>query len=496
MARTAFTLTELLVSIAILIGMMGIMAMVFSTATRASGQAQTSTALYRRLRQVAASIKTELENMAPSEAIMAVAGVDQLAYETPEDVPNGRSSYHRADMLMLLSEGRFTPYIYRPRGNDEFDTKRLVVFGHANIGKLGPDGASWLNVRYLENDGGPSPIPASQWHLARRVIGFPTDTLSPSDGTGTWPLTGPAWTGAVNTGEECADVYEAPYSQMIGPLPILRGFFRYSTSNGTLQIVHYDMPHTLSIPNTPNEPCAFDRQAGFYFLWKDGYWYRQGYNVGSYARPDKEQWERMENGIPRNPQNDADGIPCPPQVLENPPLSVFRHWRWADWFRDVSDPGRGRSWLDPAPPIGQEERLAHYFLPGCTDFKVEFTWDDPREIAVDSATGEPILFDWDEDNTAETPSPQPINWVSVPPGEIWVWSQIGTQTGYYDAQGGDLRDLTSPPGPPPDPSSPEFQTWPRFIQRWPRAIRITLRAVDPSGRLAEPVTWTVTHAWD
>ena len=59
-ARSAFTLTELLVSIGILMGMMAMMAMVFTTATRASGQAQVSTALYPQVVREHLDIPEEL----------------------------------------------------------------------------------------------------------------------------------------------------------------------------------------------------------------------------------------------------------------------------------------------------------------------------------------------------------------------------------------------------------------------------------------------------
>jgi len=491
-ARSAFTLTELLVSIGILMGMMAMMAMVFTTATRASGQAQVSTALYRQLRQVAASIEDELAAMEPGDSILAVAGVDQLAYRTPDDLATGRSipdpanplsDYYRADMLMLVVPNRaFEPYVYQPAAGDVFDTRRVVVFGHANIGMLDPDTGAWLNVLNVETDSGPSPIPASQWHLARRVIGFPVTSFAAPlpENTAGWPLTSEQWTGKVPTIEGAgsfADVYEESYSGMIGSMPLLRGFFRYSTAGVVPQIDHYDMPHTLLIPTTPLEPCAFDRDAGYYFLLHtDDFWYRQAFSVTP-----TQTWERIQEGIDPNPPATSTGTPVPPRMLETLMGPNFRHWVWPDWFRNVADAGRGRSWLDPSPPAGLAQRMAPYFLPGCMDFKVELTWDDPREIAVDPDTQQPILFEWTEDpaNDPQTPVPQPIEWVTVPDGEIWVWSQIGIRTSNYDRENGDLRDMTSP-----------------STQRWPRAIRITLRAVDSAGRLPEPVTWTITHAWD
>ena len=144
--------------------------------------------------------------------------------------------------------------------------------------------------------------------------------------------------------------------------------------------------------------------------------------------------------------------------------------------------GNSRVVLDPTPPIGQGERLAHYYLPACSEFKVEFTYDDPREIEIDRepgspTIGEPILFDWNGDGTVETPAPSPINWQSVPANEKWVWSKLSPQPNDYDDGAGDLRDLTHP-------------------YRWPKAIRITIKVYDPGGRLEEPITQTIVHAWN
>ena len=116
--------------------------------------------------------------------------------------------------------------------------------------------------------------------------------------------------------------------------------------------------------------------------------------------------------------------------------------------------------------------------------KVEFTYDDPREIEIawndTSSTYEPILFEWndfDVDGDPDSvPAPRPINWQSVPADEQWVWSQLSGEPDNYEEGAGDLRDLTHP-------------------YRWPRAIRITIRVYDPSGRFEEPITQTIVHAW-
>lgn len=128
------------------------------------------------------------------------------------------------------------------------------------------------------------------------------------------------------------------------------------------------------------------------------------------------------------------------------------------------------------------QRTAAYFLPSCSEFKVEFTYDDPSEIAVDPAKGQPILADTNGDGHVgepydagalhDAPAASPINWETVPPGHIFVWTGLPTDPNVYD----DLRNRT-------------------FPYRWPRALRITIRAYAPGGALDYPITHTLIHVW-
>jgi hypothetical protein len=119
-------------------------------------------------------------------------------------------------------------------------------------------------------------------------------------------------------------------------------------------------------------------------------------------------------------------------------------------------------------------------LEGCSGFKVEYTYDDPREIPVYTAddTGveapQPPFVEGDVkpdplqlavDPTQAMPFVRPVNWQTVPDGEIKIWTQL---------------------------SQPDDRTHP---YRWPQAIRITLQAWDRSERLDEPVSYVITHYW-
>ncbi|HSW44459.1 MAG TPA: hypothetical protein VLM89_02700, partial [Phycisphaerae bacterium] len=188
-----------MVSVAVLVGLLAMVAMIFSTSTRASGQAQTTTALYRVVQQAAEAIRQDLEATVPGESIMGIARVDILAQATPEAaeaglVPNpaAAGNWHRADMLMLVHRRKFSPYIFEPQDNDAFEEYRHVVYGHANIGRLaqtGPNTYGWVLTSRVEPWSDPAAIntvaamPASKWHLARRVTGSPTiQTLNDTSG--------------------------------------------------------------------------------------------------------------------------------------------------------------------------------------------------------------------------------------------------------------------------------------------------------------------------
>ena len=135
-----------------------------------------------------------------------------------------------------------------------------------------------------------------------------------------------------------------------------------------------------------------------------------------------------------------------------------------------------RTIIDPSPLMGSRARTASYFLPNCSDFRVEFTYDDPRDVH-DS-------YKWDESGTVGDPlSPgepnpftRPIRWLTIAPNTQWVWSKISA----YPA------DPTQTNRWPADPTQ---------TNRWPTAIRITMKAWDAGGRLEEPVTYTLIHTW-
>lgn len=486
-ARSGFTLAELLVSLVILVAMMTMVAMIFSTAGKSSGVAQAQTRLHRQLQQVMDTIKRDLENSGPdgSTPLLAIANVQINAKDLPQskDPRQSRLVPHRADLLMVITAQPFEPFIYqsRPGGidNTTFAAARQVVYSHANVGKLDING-NWLpaSIRYVETHGATDAFSASQWHLTRRVLGFaqPGSNLQGAGWAAPATMVDPTFTGA------------ASGTNVLLPAPVTK----------IADVAAYPTGLTGLLPSAPTEPngpfhgvykYTWDSGAGTYQLY-DCYadrpfgWFRYLGLAGlpvfklDGLAPDLFWWEwknspnRWELVFPSGPASPQPSPNVPPVRPTTP---------WPDYWYNGS---ATRTQIDPMPPAGMSSRMASYFLPSCAEFKVEFTYDDPNELAVHqdvrvaALNYQPLLLDnvSNPNNPANTPAPTPIRWQSVPPGEQWVWYGVPVEGSLYSAPPGDLRDKT-------------------FPFRWPKALRITIRAYAPGGALDYPVEQTLVHVW-
>lgn len=160
----------------------------------------------------------------------------------------------------------------------------------------------------------------------------------------------------------------------------------------------------------------------------------------------------------------------------------------------------------PNPPPDLRSNLGLQALPGCVWFQVEFLQpEDPRN--------HPEFFDWTPDNPGDnvTPTDAP-RWVQVPNGAMYMFvpdSPENRQAIMEDFTGGNRNwtrfgalppDVGFEPPPPPAGNPPmvggiDFRSLIR-VRTWPYAIRITVRATDPKGRLDEPIVRTIIHRFD
>lgn len=417
---------ELMVSVAILLAVLTLVGVIFQTVSKAGGNATASTTLHRQLSQVADIIKQDLE-YTPTSSVMGIAGQIIPAHETTLQQSQGAAkTYHRADMLMLFSNRQSEPYLFDAEINGvTMAGTYQVTYGHADVGTILPATGQIDTATIRRLDDPVSTVVASEWQLARRLVHFV------DSGTIAYP------SGAVTDSFRLTDIrYLTGEADTLG----FENWTAFQTRLPFQALLHY--PAYGAVPNPPYPEYLTDAatggaylidSSGAQFLFdSDGYWYKW---TGT-------QWRRSDESGTHNPQGTPPGRAYPPP--------------WQEWLFVNIDPNTliRRTVIDPEPPLEVNKPVAAHFLPSCSEFKVEYTYDDPRQLDYDASTGDVNL------------TPRPIRWLSVGNGEQIIWSNLSVV--------------------PADRSDP---------RRWPRAVRITIRAWDSGGRLTEPVTRTIVHVF-
>lgn len=185
-----FTLTELIVSIGILVVLLTIIGGVFSLSGRATTQATALMTVHRQLRLLRETLRQDLSGVDPARSCLAIAAKLQQTYETPADRANGILSDHRVDVLMFFTDTPQRPFVDPLDRGLPAQAPAQIVYGHANIADIDPAVAppgvpSYINPpRLVESNN----MNASEWHLARRMvwfevvpapIGFPPSLVTP-----------------------------------------------------------------------------------------------------------------------------------------------------------------------------------------------------------------------------------------------------------------------------------------------------------------------------
>jgi prepilin-type N-terminal cleavage/methylation domain-containing protein len=510
-ARLGFTLTELMVAVAVLAGLMTLVGVAFTTASKATGKATSLTKIQRESRQVTDVILEDLAAMSPSQdgnAVLAITGgLVQAKLTSESDVSDpDQTGPRRTDILMLITDRKAQPFMANQQllntptdqggYGENFQPAQVsqVVYGHANVGDVDLNGDFDLStVQFIEGNNGNanygwdagsasyvepgqnsvSDMPASEWHLARRSIGFPVQSFTqdlsgeplgvgvgpPPDGSGDPPpLTYPEFLNGR------WDVYGAPVSELVSPPnpDLWPGFFEFT---GTSQIDYFYFEWltadiTVRWPDPNGEHQCFDTVGG------ESHWFTYVGGSGNTA------WEHnlVSSGVTLNP----DPINTPPFLVQasNPGFDLLRP---ANLYYTGWD---GRTLIDLDPPAGLSGFMGPHFLDGCISFQVEYTYDDPREIQVQVDPGTSVEY-FDE-NLDNQPDPMPIRWYSVEPGRTRVWSRLPTQPDRYKHANPAVERMKRRTDP----------------HRWPRAVRITMEISDEAGQLEKPVTRTLIYAWD
>jgi prepilin-type N-terminal cleavage/methylation domain-containing protein len=196
--RSGFSLIELVVAIGILVIMMSLAGQVFTLSVKSTGQATALVNLNQSLRLLEDSLREDLAGIDPRGSMLVIWSQPVNAYWTPdiaevdpadgdplagyihdadpereEERPAASGIFEmqqpRADRLMLFTSRRTQSVIYPQIWSDQAQ----VVYGHAELGELAPDG-TWASVPVAFPDPPDTttyfPIPAQQWHLARRSV--------------------------------------------------------------------------------------------------------------------------------------------------------------------------------------------------------------------------------------------------------------------------------------------------------------------------------------
>ncbi len=200
--RPAFTLIELVVSMGVLVLMMTMAGTVYKLTLDSTGEATALTEINRSFRLLEQTLREDLANVNPARSIMVIQAKPINAYWRNEyaeldtgdgdpmtgyphapdaerdtvvfDVDKGAiPSLPRADILMFFTAQKTRSYTHPDIWSDLVQ----VVYGHAELGDLDKTGA-WVGGAPTDFEdapavpavGTPFPMPAEDWHLARRSV--------------------------------------------------------------------------------------------------------------------------------------------------------------------------------------------------------------------------------------------------------------------------------------------------------------------------------------
>ncbi len=204
-ARRAFSLAELVVAIGVLVLTLALAGQVMSITVRATGQATAFTNVSQAIRALERTLRDDLSHVAAGRTVLLIQGNPINAYwtvderdadddgdpqmrstlaldperEDPADPSRRRLLPPRADLLMFFTSRQATNYVPYTKIDGSpvrsvTSQVQQVVYGHADL-------ADYVRVApgayTIEQDAdafpefpNPGPVPASRWHLARRVV--------------------------------------------------------------------------------------------------------------------------------------------------------------------------------------------------------------------------------------------------------------------------------------------------------------------------------------
>ena len=461
----AFTLIEMLVSLAVISLALAVVGIVFSITVKTAGQSAAYSETHNWVRQFVQQIDEDLRYCDPSQSILVLAGRTQAAALTKSDLDAGKFyrvlignpanvgagfdpeygspidpqySDPRADLLMFFSN-RPTASVAPvadltddPYGAGVKFAPVLVTYGHAALGQAQWNGTNYqfppdASLRHIENVGGLSPIPATRWHLGRRAT-----ILEPSP-----PMNKVAFDTAEETRiTQCN--HDGAMPGDVARLDVAAFFAGFA-------------------PLPPVIPALY------------------------------------------SPYPPATGATWNPAWATTPTMWSYTLQQAIQslLYLNSAEPNHHVAAVLEDVPVELKSNLGVHMLPGCAWLQVEFLMpEDPRNSVEYSA---------DPSFSGMSQRSDMPRWTTVQAGATYVFVPDTPEnrvalardptTGLPSARLlNTFARLDQSPGN--DASLPATLVTNRIIRLWPYAIRITVRVWDAQKRLDEPIVRSIVHRFE
>lgn len=535
--RSAFTLVEMLVSLAVLSLALSIVGVVFTVTTKTASQAAAYSEVQNWGRQAGLQIEEDLRNIDPAESVMLVASRVQPAALTQDDLTGGRYERYlvgnpdlvdpqydprfsstldpdlqysnpRADQLMFITNrpGSSQAPVSDPAAISDPDQREkqqsyasgarfgpmLVVYGHAAIGQPVFDPSNnrfeFPNVTQLKHieqlvrsDDNRSILPLSRWHLARRAT-----IIEPA-----LPEVGKRPKTFFSNNDRGSNEWERLWSSM----PDDGNGYAGDVARLDLRALLALFGPQLPLPIEPSD--------------KDTNWQRQPAELRPYDFPS------MSNPrVVKLEKQTVDDIYS---------LMYFNG-------QDGPNPNHHVATVIENPPGELRSNLGNHLLPGCAWFQVEFLMPEDARNSLDY--DRPLVLegrninrdlDWQEQGKLFSRRTDAPRWTSVEVnpegGETAYCLFVPDSNANRDLISSRIKPLGSGTGSDGGPGDAiknsrltEYSyVYPtkrrnnnekgrglsnRRVRLWPYAIRVTVKVYDPRGRLSEPLVRTFVHRFE
>ena len=451
MESRAFTLVEMLVSLAVLSVALSVVGVVFTVTTRTVSQTAAISEVHAVLRQFMLQLEEDLSGVDPSHSVLFLRGGTQRAALNADD----RAA--EFSWRVLVGNPNDVADGYDPRLNPNVDpeysnprTDVLAFFSaRPTVSKAPP-----LNPARDEYKPYLLGAKSSTVHV---TYGFAALAEAEQDNGGNWQF----------DENSIRHIYADAGSNEFGELTI-------SNWQLTRRAIIISEPISRSSERTNSRFDSFERFTTQQFkrFWR------------SYTSDNTEAADIVTLNFERH-LSLLGGVPLLPPYIFSQNGDAFSFAESMVFGPGAAD--RHVATVIPRPPAALKSNLGVHMLPGCAWFEVEFLMpEDPRN-SIDYFDP---YFDVVNDRNRRDDMPQ---WTEVEAGQSYVFIPDTPQARADIASsgpGGRIDDFASM-----DRNNPDDIRQKR-IRTWPYAIRVTVRVFDPLGRLEEPIVRSLIHRFD